>query len=134
MKKVLLLLMTAFMFNSCASYNAASNLNEGAFDTFLAIWDKWTKSNGDVIYSTVWERKVDDGLTVDDVKEAIRSIGIDANMKAVGELPLGEELNARGIKSGTLHVMSYCSPDIARVMVDFIVQLQLHICLVELLL
>lgn len=119
MKKVLLLLLTAFMFNSCATYNAAGNLEEGALDTFMTMWDRWTKSNGDIAYTTVWERKVDPELTADEVKEAIRSIGIEANMKSVGELPLGEELNARGIKSGTLHVMSYCSPDIARIMVDF---------------
>ncbi len=119
MKKVLLLLLTAFMFNSCATYNAAGNLEEGALDTFMTMWDRWTKSNGDIAYTTVWERKVDPELTADEVKEAIRSVGIDANMKNVGELPLGEELNARGIKSGTLHVMSYCSPDIARIMIDF---------------
>ena len=119
MRKVLLLLMMAFMFNSCATYRAATNLEEGAGGVFMSIWDRWAVSNGDVIYATVWEKKVADGLTAEDVKEAIREVGIKANMKAVGELPLGEELNARGIKSGTLHVMSFCSPEIARIMVDF---------------
>ena len=119
MRKVLLLLMMVFMFNSCDTYKSATNLNDGAANVFMEIWDRWTRSNGDIIYATVWERKVNPDLTFEDVKTAIKEIGIEANMKAVGELPLGEELNARGIKSGTLHVMSYCSPEIARIMVDF---------------
>ena len=119
MKNLFLLLAIALTFNSCASYRAATNLNDGAWDTFNKVWDKWAESEGDVIYATVWEKKVDAGKDFEDVLDDIKTVGVEVNMKMVGELPLGEELNARGVKSGILHVISYCSPTIARKMVDF---------------
>lgn len=119
MKKLILLLLVVFTFNSCDSYKAATNLEEKAWDTFMSIWDRWAKSEGDIIYATVWEKKVNEGVSFEEVVDAIKEVGIEANMKAVGDLPLGKELKARGIKSGHLRVLSYCSPDIARKMVDF---------------
>jgi len=122
MKKFLIIvvLFVGFVFFKFGdTISAANNLENGAGATFTQMWDKWEKSNGDIAYTTVWEKKVEDGVSFEDVVEAIKAVGIEDNMKAVGELPLGKELQARGVKSGALHVMSYCSPEIARIMVDF---------------
>jgi len=115
----LVLVIGIVFFSFKDSIKAAGNLNEGAWETFLTIWDKWEKSEGDIVYATTWEEKVDDGVSFDEVLEAIKDVGIEANMRLVGELPLGKELKARGVKSGRLYVVSYCAPDIARKMVDF---------------
>lgn len=105
--------------SGCGTINAISNLEDGAGSTFMDMWDRWVEAEGEIGYATTWEMKVKKGLSVDDVKDAINSVATNRNLKAVGELPLSEELKARGIQSGTLHVMSFCNPETARKMADF---------------
>ena len=105
--------------SGCGTMNAIGNLNDGAGETFMQVWDKWVESEGDIADATMWEVKVDEGVTLEDVKDAINAVGVNANIKNVGELPLSEELNARGVKSGVIHVMSFCNPETARKMIDF---------------
>ncbi|MBO1923808.1 DUF302 domain-containing protein [Thiomicrorhabdus sp. 6S3-12] len=105
--------------SGCGTMHAAGNLNDGAWDTFNQVWDKWVESEGDIADATMWEVKVDEGIELADVIDAINAVGINRNLKNVGELPLSEELKARGIESKTIHVMSFCNPETARKMVDF---------------
>ncbi|MBF6058190.1 MULTISPECIES: DUF302 domain-containing protein [Thiomicrorhabdus] len=105
--------------SGCGTINAATNLEDGAWDTFNQVWDKWVASEGDIADATMWEVKVDEGVSLEDVKDAINAVGINRNLKNVGELPLSEELKARGIESKVIHVMSFCNPETARKMVDF---------------
>lgn len=108
-----------FTLSGCGTINAISNLNDGAGDTFMQVWDKWTESEGDIADATMWEVKVDEGIALADVIDAINAVGIKNNIKNVGELPLSEELKARGIESKAIHVMSFCNPETARKMIDF---------------
>lgn len=105
--------------SGCGTVNAVNNLAEGAGSTFMQIWDKWVKADGDIAAATMWEVKVDKGVSKEDVIDAIKSVGIEKGIKSVGDLPLSKELNARGIKSKYLYVMSFCNPVTARKMVDF---------------
>ncbi|MBO1927693.1 DUF302 domain-containing protein [Thiomicrorhabdus sp. 6S2-11] len=105
--------------SGCGTMNAATNLEDGAWTTFNQVWDKWVASEGDIADATMWEIKVEEGVTFEDVVDAINAVGINRNLKNVGELPLSEELKARGIESKTIHVMSFCNPETARKMVDF---------------
>jgi uncharacterized protein (DUF302 family) len=105
--------------SGCGTMHAIGQLEEGAGETFMAIWDKWVKAEGDIAEATMWEVKVKDGVKLEDVKDAINSVATNRNIKNVGELPLSEELKARGVKSGVVHVMSFCNPDTARKMIDF---------------
>jgi len=98
---------------------AARNLAPGAAEETATMLGRWVESKGEIAYTTTWERKVKDGVTLQDIKDALASVAAERNIKAVGELPLGEELTARGIKSGTLYIASYCNPETARKMVDF---------------
>ncbi len=105
--------------SGCGTLNAINNLNDGAGETFMQVWDKWVDSEGDIAEATMWEVKVDEGITLEEVIDAINSTAIQNNIKNVGELPLSEELKARGIQSGVIYVMSFCNPETARKMVDF---------------
>ena len=105
--------------SGCGTINAIGNLNDGAGETFMQVWDKWVESDGDIADATMWEVKVDEGVTLEEVKDAIKSVGIKTNLKNVGELPLSEELIARGVESKVLYVMSFCNPATARKMTDF---------------
>jgi uncharacterized protein (DUF302 family) len=105
--------------SGCGTSDAISNLNDGAGDTFMEIWDKWVEADGDIAAATMWEMKVEDGVEFEDVVDAVNAVGIEKNIKNVGELPLSEELNARGVESKRIHVMSFCNPETARKMIDF---------------
>ena len=105
--------------SGCGTFKAINNLNDGAGETFMQVWDKWVDSEGDIADATMWEVKVDEGVTLEEVIDAINSTAVQNNIKNVGELPLSEELNARGIQSGVIHVMSFCNPETARKMIDF---------------
>lgn len=105
--------------SGCGSIKAAQNLNDGAWDTFNEVWDKWVGSEGDIAEATMWSKEVEEGVALEDVIDAINSVGTNNNIKNVGELPLSEELKARGIKSDTVYVMSFCNPVTARKMLDF---------------
>ncbi|MDG4811945.1 DUF302 domain-containing protein [Hydrogenovibrio sp. 3SP14C1] len=103
----------------CGTINGINNLADGAGGTFMEIWDKWVEAEGDIADATMWEVKVEDGIELQDVIDSINNVGINRNIKNVGELPLSEELKARGIESKVIHVMSFCNPETARKMVDF---------------
>jgi len=117
--KTALIATTLTTLTACGTINGMTNLNEGAGETFMQIWDKWVEAEGDIASATMWKVKVDDGVELEDIIDAINAVGINANIKNVGELPLSEELKARGVDSKVLHVMSFCNPETARKMVDF---------------
>ncbi len=104
---------------ACGTVNGMTNLNEGAAGTFMEIWDKWVAAEGDIADATMWEVKVEEGVSLEDVIDAVNAVGISANIKNVGELPLSEELKARGIDSKVIHVMSFCNPETAQKMINF---------------
>jgi uncharacterized protein (DUF302 family) len=57
---------------------------------------------------------------VEEVEQALASVAIEDNVKEVGAFPLSKELEARtGQPQRFLKVYSYCSPAIARQMIDF---------------
>ncbi|MEO1752150.1 DUF302 domain-containing protein [Thiofaba sp. EF100] len=98
---------------------AAKNLAPGAAEETATMLGRWVESKGEIAYTTTWERKVKDGVTLNDIQDALASVATERNIKAVGELPLSEELKARGIESGVLKVFSYCNPETARKMTNF---------------
>lgn len=119
--KVLLLVVALSGLSGCGTIKAMRNLEEGAGGTFMDMWDKWVKSDGDIAAATTWEMKVKAGVTVEDIENALETVATDMNIKAVGVLPLSDELQARdpSKKQKMLRVISYCSPGTARMMVDF---------------
>lgn len=104
----------------CGTLRTLGAVEEGAGTEATKIWDRWVESGGDIAAATTWERKVRDGVTVIEVEQALASVAVEENIKATGEFPLSQELEARtGEKQKFLKVYSYCSPTVARAMVDF---------------
>jgi uncharacterized protein (DUF302 family) len=104
----------------CGTIAAMNNLADGAGAESMKMWDRWVDSKGDIAVATTWERKVKAGVTIEQIESSLQSISAEDNMRSVGELPLSKELEARtGKKEKFLKVYSYCSPAIARKMVDF---------------
>lgn len=104
----------------CGTIRAINNLEDGAGSEAMTMWDRWVDSEGDIAVATTWERKVKAGVTAEDIAQAFASVAAEENIKAVGELPLSKELEARtGQKQKLLKVYSFCNPVTARTMVDF---------------
>lgn len=113
-------LAIAVVLAGCGTVSTMGKLESGAGAEVGRMWDRWIEAGGDIAFATTWERKVMPGVTVQDIEEAFTQISAERSMKSVGELALSRELEARtGTKQKFLKVYSYCSPETARMMVDF---------------
>lgn len=120
LKRISVLAGMALLMTGCGTITAVNNLADGAGSESMKMWDRWVDSKGDIAVATTWERKVKPGVTIEQIETSLQSISAEDNMRAVGELPLSKELEARtGKKEKFLKVYSYCSPATARMMVDF---------------
>jgi uncharacterized protein (DUF302 family) len=118
--KWLPLVAVAFFMTGCGTISTLGKLEDGAGAEASKMWDRWIEGGGDIAVATTWERKVQPGVTVADIEAVFDQISVERNMRSVGELPLSKELESRsGKKEKFLKVYSYCSPTIAREMVDF---------------
>jgi uncharacterized protein (DUF302 family) len=116
----LLPVLAIALLSGCGTISTLSKLEDGAGAEASRMWDRWVDGGGDIAVATTWERKVKAGVTVNDIEQVFAQVATERNMKAVGELPLSKELESRtGKKQKFLKVYSYCSPDTARMMVDF---------------
>ena len=113
------LMATIATLSACGTMKAAGNLEEGAGETAMQLWDRWVECDGEIACATTWERKVADDVTPEDIEDALMSVATEMNIKSVGILPLSDELKARGIETGYLKVYSFCNPVTARKMVSF---------------
>ncbi len=77
-------------------------------------------ATGNAADATVWKRKVQAGLSFDDVDQSIQSVALADNIKGVGELPLGDQVAAmQGKPWRKLKLYLYCNPLTAAKMVDY---------------
>jgi uncharacterized protein (DUF302 family) len=113
------MLALAFL-TGCGTISTMGKLENGAGAEASTMWDRWIAAEGDIAVATTWERKVKPGITIDEIEQVFAQVATERNMKAVGELPLSKELESRsGKKQKFLKVYSYCSPDTAKLMVEF---------------
>ena len=113
-------LVMVMLASGCGTLRTIDKLEDGAGQQAALIWQRWIDSGGDIAAAVTWERKVAPGVTVEQIEAALTSVATEENMRAVGELPLSKELEARsGQKQKFLKAYSYCTPSTARKMVDF---------------
>jgi len=113
-------LLVAVFLTGCGTINTMGKLEDGAAEEAGRMWDRWIEGNGDIAVATTWERKVKEGVSINDLEQVLTQIASERNMKGVGDLPLSKELEARtGRPQKFLKVYSFCTPTTAREMVDF---------------
>ena len=113
-------IITAVLLTGCGTIGTLGKLEVGAGAEASKMWDRWVDSGGDIAVATTWDRKVKPGVTVNDIEQVFAQVSAERNMKSVGELPLSKELESHTGKNQKFpKVYSYCSPDTARMMVDF---------------
>lgn len=96
-----------------------AGFDPGARETY-ANMAKVLLETGNPAEATVWRAQVKDGLTFDDVDQAIRSVATTMNIKDVGALPLGDQVTAmQGSPWRKLKIYLYCNPLTAAHMIDY---------------
>ena len=100
-------------------YAAFRSFDDGAWDTYKGLADRLVET-GNAAAATVWKVKVAEGLSFEEVDESIKAVAIDRNIKGVGELPLGDQVEAMtGKPWRKLKIYLYCNPLTAAKMVDY---------------
>ena len=80
---------------------------------------KRLKETKNTAAATVWKYQVQDGLTVEDVELSMKNIANEHNIKAVGELPLSEQVKLMtGEDQRFLKIYMYCNPLTAMKMIQ----------------
>ncbi|WP_374544729.1 DUF302 domain-containing protein [Rhodoblastus sp.] len=96
-----------------------ADLDPGAGETYAAM-TKILIQTGNPAEATVWKAQVKQGLSFDDVDQAIRSLAAGMNLKDVGALPLGDQVGAmQGKPWRRLKIYLYCNPLTAAHMIDY---------------
>lgn len=70
------------------------------------------------IAQTVVKMPLAEGVSVDEAMQFLQSKAAELNMKIVAHQPVSQELKARGIDSGPLHIFQFCNPEDAYKMVQ----------------
>ena len=113
-------LVSCLWLTGCGTISTVGKLEDGAAAEASKMWDRWVEGNGDIAVATTWERKVQKGVTPNDIEQILKQVASERNMKDVGTLPLSKELEARtGQKQKLLTVYSFCTTTPGRKMVDF---------------
>lgn len=87
--------------------------------TYADMWSK-LKTSGSAPGATVWIEPLAEGVSIEDAEEAMSIVANDANIKAVGILPLSEQVEGQtGEKQRFLKIFQYCDPETAMKMVGY---------------
>jgi uncharacterized protein (DUF302 family) len=98
---------------------AIDNLDPKAKDVYMGMWQK-LKETGNSADATVVKYDLADGVSPEDADAAMKSVANKLNIKAVGELPLSEQVKLEtGIDQRFLKIYQFCNPQTAMKMVDF---------------
>jgi len=101
------------------AYHAFSQFDEKAQQTYTEMANAILKT-GNAAEATVWKTKVEEGLSVADVEEAMRSVANEHNIKNVGELPLSKQIEAMSGKPFRhMTIFMFCDALTAAKMVDY---------------
>ncbi len=69
--------------------------------------------------ATVWKYQVEEGLTAEDVELSMKNVANEHNIKAVGELPLSEQVQLMtGEDQRFLKIFMFCNPVTAMKMIE----------------
>lgn len=118
--KALIFLGWMLALSGCGTFKAIQNSESGAAGEAFNVWSRWVDSRGDIAAATTWERKVEEGVTVAEVEQAFASVAAEDNIKMVGEFFVSRELEGRsGMPERFLKIYSFCSPSVAKEMIDF---------------
>ena len=100
-------------------WQAYKRLDPQATDVYLNMMNSVLET-GNAAESTVWRVPVEEGLTFEDVEQAVRFVANEHNIKNVGELPLSNQVSAMlGKPYRLVKIYMFCNPLTATNMLDY---------------
>ncbi len=97
---------------------AFNNFNPQFKETYSNMWNI-LRDTGNSADATVWMVPLAEDVSWEDAEEAMKIVANDLNIKAVGELPLSEQVEGQtGEKQRFLKIYQYCDPETAMKMVE----------------
>lgn len=105
---------------SLASEEAAlAQLDPKAKSLYMTMWKK-LKETGNSAEATVVKYPLADGVSPADAEQSMKMVANEHNIKAVGELPLSEQVKLEtGQDQRFLKIFQFCNPQTAMRMVDY---------------
>jgi uncharacterized protein (DUF302 family) len=101
------------------AYHAFNDFDDKALDTYKELAGNILKT-GNAAEATVWKVQVEDGLSPEDVEDAMRSVANEHNIKNVGELPLYKQIEAMsGEPYRYMKIFMFCNALTAAKMADY---------------
>ncbi|HPY39405.1 MAG TPA: DUF302 domain-containing protein [Thiolinea sp.] len=111
--------MLSQMGEMAAEQAALEQLDPKAKATYMAMWTK-LKATGNSAEATVVKYPLADGVTPADAEQSMKMVANEHNIKAVGELPLSEQVKLEtGQDQRFLKIFQFCNPQTAMKMVDY---------------
>ncbi len=98
---------------------ALEELDPKAKDVYRNMWQK-LKETGTSADATVVKYSLAEDVSPEDAEETMRFVANEHNIKAVGELPLSQQVTLEtGEEQRFLKIYQYCNPQTAMKMVDY---------------
>ena len=106
-------------FDMNAMIKLKDELDPKAPEVYQAMMERMAETKS-AVESMVWKVPVAEGVSREDVEEAMRFVANEHNIKNVGELPLSEQVKLMtGEKQRYLQIFMFCNPLTAMKMVDY---------------
>jgi len=101
------------------AYHQFGSFDKRALETYSELASKILET-GNAAEATVWKVKVEQGLSADDVEEAMKSAANEHNIKNVGELPLYKQVESMSGKPYRfMKIFMFCNALTAAKMGDY---------------
>lgn len=111
--------MLTQMSSMAAEQEALAQLDPKAKEVYLNLWNK-LKETGNSADATVVKYPLAEGVSPADAEQSMKMVANEHNIKAVGELPLSEQVKLEtGQEQRFLKIFQFCNPQTAMRMVDY---------------
>ncbi len=102
-----------------ADITAFAELDPAAKTLYASMWGK-LRDSGNSADATVWKYPLADGVSPEDAEQTMNFVANEHNIKAVGELPLSDQVKLMtGKEQRFLKIYQFCNPLTAMRMVDY---------------
>jgi uncharacterized protein (DUF302 family) len=111
--------MLTQMSSMAAEQEALAQLDPKAKEVYLNMWNK-LKETGNSADATIVKYPLAEGVSPADAEQSMKMVANEHNIKAVGELPLSEQVKLEtGQEQRFLKIFQFCNPQTAMRMVDY---------------
>jgi len=115
----LLILGAYFKYDIGGKMDKVGTLDPQAMPAYMEMFDKVLET-GNSAEAMVMKVKIEDAVSTEELIENFEEIALGANFKVVGDQTMSNSgVDAKGNKTKLIRFVSFCSPQIAKIMINF---------------